>query len=907
MADPGDSSNSIRLWTSAGDLKKQTDGMGNSIEYVYDDSARTVTISQKDWNTTTSSTPNTYVEIMTVDKSGRTIKETDKGKSTGSGREVEITYDKGGRITLVTRPSGAEVSYEYDVLGRLTKEEADIATGTAATSEWSWTDGGRMQSRKDGNGNETWYSYNSFDQEIEIKYTVDLAATLDVDKYDVVTKSYNSNGLLESVTDPEGSVLNYGYDDGGRLITADFVVTGTDLVGPDRIQFKYDEMDRITEGKTQELVSGSYSNLTVVTRSFDGFGRMAEETQAGGYVIKYDSYDDSGHLAKLVLPIGGPVSEIEYLYNDGGSVETIKRKLNGGIMATAASIDYEGSREIKRVQAPFDLTREQSWTDYREPEILTISKTSTGSLLTGLHHRWDDDGNLTLRERMHDKIGTDLYGEVYRYDGLNRLTSYWTNVENVDIYHASDPTADYDDKVTLTLGDVYERTKKTVATLGGSTVTSNYSLNDAHQITAIGATSRQWDDNGQLTDDGTWAYTWTALGQIALAEHSSLDDREFTYDAFGRRVSTKVGTSSPVEHIYHGWHLVGEHDGTRWLWMEVPMPVGEGMLEHHGWDGLAHKELAVHEDFQKTVWGLSDTTAALFERYQYENPFGSSHTLDSSATDIGDFASEVFHRKRLHGGVVDEKLGLYDFRNRWLDPVTGSWLSRDPMEYGDTNNLYQFALHSPLRKTDVYGLLVFCNGAPMFEGHDVMCGGDASAWMPSQQHPKLGSCISNYCKGAAKCMNYGLGRMGSKEGRSWGRARDKGYMQDLADFGEKAAKKFAAKGVGKALGNKWSKRLVSQAMNGAGNAAEEAKRMRESAVKNEDLDVWRVNGQNSYCDCLRDSLKSAIKDCGVTKHRSRMQVFADLYDALNEDKPAGLIAVPGNYSQNESKIEGRGH
>jgi len=31
--------------------------------------------------------------------------------------------------------------------------------------------------------------------------------------------------------------------------------------------------------------------------------------------------------------------------------------------------------------------------------------------------------------------------------------------------------------------------------------------------------------------------------------------------------------------VYVGWHMVGEHDGTAWLWQEVPLP-GEGMLEH---------------------------------------------------------------------------------------------------------------------------------------------------------------------------------------------------------------------------------------------------------------------------------------------------------------------------------------
>jgi len=120
-------------------------------------------------------------------------------------------------------------------------------------------------------------------------------------------------------------------------------------------------------------------------------------------------------------------------------------------------------------------------------------------------------------------------------------------------------------------------------------------------------------------------------------------------------------------------------------------------------DTTEYRPYAVHEDFQSTVWGLSDADGYLAERFNYIDPYGVSDSEDSSATALGDYASEAFHRKRLHGGFVEEVTELYDFRNRWLQPEMGSWLSRDSLGYTDSNNLLQGILVSPLFFTDVSG------------------------------------------------------------------------------------------------------------------------------------------------------------------------------------------------------------
>ncbi|RMH02905.1 MAG: hypothetical protein D6702_07495 [Planctomycetota bacterium] len=40
--------------------------------------------------------------------------------------------------------------------------------------------------------------------------------------------------------------------------------------------------------------------------------------------------------------------------------------------------------------------------------------------------------------------------------------------------------------------------------------------------------------------------------------------------------------SQVSRYLYHGWHMIREYDATAgdWLWQEIPMNRGEGMLEH---------------------------------------------------------------------------------------------------------------------------------------------------------------------------------------------------------------------------------------------------------------------------------------------------------------------------------------
>jgi YD repeat-containing protein len=693
------------------------DPIGNEVQYAFDEDAQTRTITYNEFNTATSSFTD-YVVLETMDDSGRVISSKNEGSAAGN-RTTGFGYDLAGRRTSTTTPLGWTTTYAFDALGRLTSTTEPIGASTNAVTTYGYSLGGRRTLVTDANGIETEWTYDAFGRELSVSYDANETGEK------TTTRTYDSHGRLDTITETEGNVQTMVYDDGGRRIRVDLTPdTEENFVGPDRVVFTFDDMDRVLTGKTQASAGGgSYTDLTSVTRTYDGFGRMESETQDGGLALAY-LHDEGGAVKEITYPSGSVIVGMKYTLDDLGRPTTIERKLSTAVEGistsaweTAATVKYHGHREVERVQAQYDLKRTQTWTSFKEPDTLEYKKNSSPyTLLTGLSSMWNADGQMVVRERLHDDAGGSDYGEVFRYDRMGRLTTMWYATRNPRSFATGDgpvePTDPSGLKRSWDIGPVYERDGVKTKVFGQNPAALAYTVNTHYQVTA-GPASMSWNGNGYLIARGADDFAWTALGQLAQADIDGGDTLDYTYDAFGRRVKT-VNGSQVNRFLYHGWHMIGEWDDTadEWLWQEAPWSHGERMLEHIALDAgdvdtdenvNEYRQYAVHEDFQSTVWGLSGTNAAIAERYNYTDPSGQSESEDGAANALGDFATQTFHRKRLHGGFVELDSELCDFRNRWLMTDSGAWCKRDPL-LEDSSNLYQFAKHNPLRTRDVNGL-----------------------------------------------------------------------------------------------------------------------------------------------------------------------------------------------------------
>jgi hypothetical protein len=82
------------------------------------------------------------------------------------------------------------------------------------------------------------------------------------------------------------------------------------------------------------------------------------------------------------------------------------------------------------------------------------------------------------------------------------------------------------------------RTQQSVALNGAAPTVTNYTYNAANQMTNAGAATLTYDNNGNLTSDGTNAHTWDRANRLL-----SMGGASYAYDGSGNRVKQTVGAS----------------------------------------------------------------------------------------------------------------------------------------------------------------------------------------------------------------------------------------------------------------------------------------------------------------------------------------------------------------------------
>jgi RHS repeat-associated protein len=134
------------------------------------------------------------------------------------------------------------------------------------------------------------------------------------------------------------------------------------------------------------------------------------------------------------------------------------------------------------------------------------------------------------------------------------------------------------------------------------------------------------DDNGNLTDDGTYKYTYDAWNRLVKA---TLNDTDITiqqaeFDGLGRRIKKTVTNSGDLDgttvYLYHRHQIIETRNGSD----EVTLQVYPGTRYIDEVVGLRVKDqgrLYAHQDANWNVTALTDLTGRVIEQYWY-SPYG---------------------------------------------------------------------------------------------------------------------------------------------------------------------------------------------------------------------------------------------------------------------------------------------
>jgi RHS repeat-associated protein len=270
----------------------------------------------------------------------------------------------------------------------------------------------------------------------------------------------------------------------------------------------------------------------------------------------------------------------------------------------------------------------------------------------------------------------DANTQMYTYDEIYRLVF-----------------VDYND--TNSTSYVYDSLGNRVNVNENGSVTS-YVRNSLNQYTTVSGASYSYDDNGNLTDDGTYKYYYDCENRLTNVNDSGDNPvASYKYDFKGRRVRKIVYGTPDVatKYCYDGDQIIAEYDGSNNLLRKFVYGAGIDepiimIVETGVYAGTYY----YHFDGLGSVIALSNIDGEIKEQYSYD-VFGQPST-----------ASSVGNPYLFTGREYDSETEHYYYRARMYNPVIGRFLQTDPIGYTGGLNLYTYVGNNPVNWTDPYGL-----------------------------------------------------------------------------------------------------------------------------------------------------------------------------------------------------------
>ncbi len=647
-----------KTWTydSMNDVTSYTDPLGNTTNYTYNAHGNLIkTVLPNGATTTVIRNSTTGMPIAVTDPLGNTTNYSYNSvgqlikMTSPDGGNTTYSYDSAGRLVSVTNPLGNTTTYTYNTLDELTS----VTNSLGDVTTYGYDPVGNKTSITDANGNTTTYSYDAANHLISVTNA----------EGGVTSYTYNANGNKTSVTDENGNTTTYSYDSAGRLVSVTNPLGNTTTYAYDPVgnRILVTEPDGTTVTTTYNgdnlPTKVSYSDGTpTVTFTYDQDGRKISMTDGTGTTTY--TYNSVGNLLSVKAPSGN----YAYTYDLDGNVisrtypdgTTVTYTYNGnGLQASLASgsisatFTYDLANELTGIALPVANGYTETYTYDGAGRVTSVVDQNAGSTLSSYTYSYDPAGNPT-------SVTINGQLDTYTYDQLNRITNvcYAKSCSGGDIGYSYDPVGN------LTAVDQ------------NSSITK-YAYNAADQITSAtsptGVINYTYNVNGERTAAGSTAYTWNAAGEMTSLTSGSATTT-YLYNGVGTRTSATMG-SSTTSYSY-----------------DVNNSLPELVLESNG-AGLVEREIFgagklisistqsgnyyVGHDALGSVVALTNATGVGEETYTY-TPFGERLTttiLNNNAPSI-DVAFE--------SQLLDPS-GLYSIGARELDPMTGSFLSEDPL------------------------------------------------------------------------------------------------------------------------------------------------------------------------------------------------------------------------------------
>ncbi|HSA32775.1 MAG TPA: RHS repeat-associated core domain-containing protein [bacterium] len=574
--------------------------------------------------------------------------------SGASERRMDITYypvtdlSSGalkGEIATIVDPLDRTVDFEYDTMGRVTRQIFEKGTADERDILYTYDASGNVLSIAPAGRPEHDFHYNLVD--LPDRYSAPQVPGVSPDAVHS-HYNYNRDRQLESIVRPDGTTIGMIYD----------------------IYKEYEDPGRTYSGKLMKIAVPGRGDIAL-TYETTGGKKLDSITTPEGNALNY-TY--TGALLASESWSGAVSGTVSRTYNNDFRVTALT--VNG--VSAAYTYDNDGL-----------LTGAGDLVVTRDPQSGLVTGTTLGAVTTTQSYNSfgelvafnADDYAYTLTQR--DKLGritektetvegtTTTYG--YEYDAAGRLAKVWEN----DILQSE---YGYDDNGNR---------------LVKNGVSATY--DDQDRMLSNGGVVYTYSVNGDLetkTDTlGTTIYDYDALGNLNAVV---LPDKtvNYVYDGRNRRIAKSVDGVVTERFIYFGQlrpaaKMNGDGTVAETYIYGTKANVPEYVLRN----GNRYRVVTDHLGSVRMVVDVADGTVK--QRMQYDE-FGIV-TEDYSETG---FEPLPFG---FAGGLYDRDTQLVTFGVREYDPETGRWLEKEPLGFAGAYNFYAYTSSDPVNYTDRNG------------------------------------------------------------------------------------------------------------------------------------------------------------------------------------------------------------